>query len=510
MPLAFIGVLASMVINPQTVEAAGAARPNIIIVMADDMGFSDLGSYGGEISTPAIDRLAKEGLRFSRFYNCAMCGPSRAALMTGCYPWKVGQAPGANIFANLAGNCVTAFELLKAGGYRTCAVGRLDMIVGDNWHNPSQIARSVDRCLGSASGGPGNYFKEAEGTPWFRDGERWKRPDGAYSTDLISGFVVDFIEEQAGSDQPFFIYVSHYAPHWPLQANEADIVPYRQLYQTKDRKITMQARLDRLIGDGLIAAGTTLPESALDAKPAAGGYLEVQRMAIHAAMVDSIDRATADMMVALKNAGKLDNTLVLVLSDNGASSQMVFDKGSMVPDGVRPGSGETFLNHGPSVAALSNTPFRNYKTSYYEGGIASPLVAWWPAGLKKPGRLLHRLSHIADIMPTCLELAGVSYPQTFAGRKLIAMDGKSFVASLRDQERDANESRLLCFAKALREEDWKLVLENPAQPELYNLAKDRNEQENLSARYPEKVRSMMTQFSKIGPQGIHMQQASEK
>ena len=473
------------------------SRPNIVIIMADDMGFSDLGCYGGEIKTPTVDRLAREGVRFSQFYNCNVCGPSRASLMTGCYPWNVGQAPGKSIFANLKKNCVTVMQLLKANGYATCAVGRLDMVTADDWHDPAQIARCADRVLGSASGGPGNYFKQAKGTPWFKDGKKWKRPDGAYSTDLISDFVADFIEGSAGQEKPFFIYVSHYAPHWPLQAKEEDVAPYRELYRKKDRKTLMQARLQRLIGEGLIPAGTTLPESMVNAKPAAGGYLAVERMAIHAAMVESIDRSLTKTMAALKKAGKLDNTLVLVLSDNGASAQMGFDNGRKVPSGVRPGSVDTFLNHGPALAALSNTPFRNYKGTDYEGGIAAPLIAWWPGGIKGKGRISKRLSHIADIMPTCLELANVSYPSRFDERKIIPLAGKSFVSVLRSAKVEQDAHRVLAFPKAVREGDWKLVMQKKSNPELYHISHDRNEKKNLAAKYPERVQQMKQLHSKL-------------
>ena len=253
------------------VMAAAPDRPNIIVVMADDMGFSDLGCYGGEIRTPTIDRLASEGVRFSQFYNCNKCGPSRASLMTGLYPWKVGQSPGQSIFKNLTRNCVTIPQLLKAAGYETCAVGRLDMVTSDDWHDPAQVAKAADRVLGSASGGPGNYFREAKGTPWFRDGKRWERPTGEYSTDLISDFVARFIEGSAGSDRPFFIYVGHYAPHWPLQAREEQIAPYREFYQKQDRKDLMAARLERQIASGLIPEGTRLSDAMIAAKPAAGG-----------------------------------------------------------------------------------------------------------------------------------------------------------------------------------------------------------------------------------------------
>ncbi len=463
------------------------------------MGFSDLGCYGGEIKTPTIDRLASDGVRFTQFYNCAICGPSRASLMSGCYPWRVGQAPGQSIFRNLKRNCVTVMQLLKANGYETCAVGRLDMVTADDWHDPAQVAKAVDRFLGSASGSPGNYFKEVKGTdfrthpkgtPWFKDGKRWDRPEGPYSTDLISDFVAEFIEGSAGSDKPFFIYVSHYAPHWPLQAKEEHIAFYRKLYQKHDRKTLMEARLQRQISAGLIPKGTTLHDSMVSAKPAAGGYLAIERMAIHAAMVESIDRSLADTMAALKKADKLDNTLILVLSDNGASHQMAFDNGRKVPSGVRPGSMNTFLNQGPAVAALSNTPFRNYKTSDYEGGIASPLIAWWPRGLKNKGRISHRLSHIADIMTTCLELAGVSYPSEFQGRDIIPLTGMSFVPVLRGLEREQNAHRVLAFPKAVRDGDWKLVMQNAAHPELYRVSQDRNEKKSLAAEFPDRVQKM--------------------
>ncbi len=244
--------------------------------MADDMGYSDLGCYGGEIRTPTIDRLAEDGVRFSQFYNCAVCDPSRASLMTGCYPWKVGQAPGQSIFRNLKRNCVTVMQLLKTNGYTTCAVGRLDMVTADNWHDPAQVAGAADRFLGSASNSPGNYYREVtgadfsrypKGTPWFKDGKRWDRPEGTYSTDLISDFVAEFIEGTAGSGKPFFIYVSHYAPHWPLQAEEEDIAPYRELYQGQDRKTLMEARLQRQIAAGLMPEGTALHSSMVNAKP---------------------------------------------------------------------------------------------------------------------------------------------------------------------------------------------------------------------------------------------------
>jgi arylsulfatase len=467
-------------------------RPNIIVVMADDMGFSDLGSYGGEIKTPVIDRLASEGVRFSQFYNCGICGPSRASLMTGCYPWDVGVTTWDGMLNDRG---ATILQLLKINGYRTCVVGRLDNIITDNWYEPAQIAQYCDRFLGTPTGGPGNYFREADRTPWFKDGKRWERPVGVYSTDLISDFVVDFIEGSAGSEKPFFIYVSHYAPHWPLQAKKKDIAPYLEIYKKQERKKLMQTRLQRQINMGLIPDGTMLIDSIINAKPIAEGYLSVERMAINAAMVESIDQSLANTMDALKKAGKLDNTLILVLSDNGASSQGAYE--DKVRKGVRPGSMNTFLYHGPALAAMNNTPFKGYKLSNYEGGIVSPLIAWWPRGLKGKGRISNRLSHISDIMPTCLELAGVSYPSQFQGRKIIPMKGKSFVSVIEDTEGDQNDHEVLVFSRAVREKDWKLVMEDHDGLELYHISTDRNERENLAAQFPDRVQQLKKMHSKI-------------
>jgi arylsulfatase len=478
--------------------AAGTERPNIVLILADDLGFSELGCYGSEIRTPAIDRLASEGVGFSQFYVANCCGPSRAALNTCCYAWQVGQPPGANIFGNLTRNCVTLTQLLKANGYKTCVVGRLDMVTSDDWHDPAQIARCADRFLGSASGGAGNYFKEAKGTPWFKDGKRWQRPEGPYSTDLITDFVIQFIEGTAGDAQPFFVYFAHYAPHWPLQAKEEDVAHYRKLYEHTDRKALMQARLERQMAAGLIPAGTTLNPSMVNAAPAAKGCLAAERMAINAAMVTSFDRSVADVLAALKKAGKLDNTLLLVLSDNGAGNQIHCER--KVADGVRPGSIETFLCQGPALAALANTPLNGYKMKDYEGGISSPLIAWWPRGVKNGGRLSHHVSHLTDIMATCLELAGATYPSEFEGRKIIPGAGRSLVSVLRDAADDT--PRVLPWPKSLREGEWKLVLEKPATPELYRLSQDKGEQKNLAPDCPDRVREMRaTHAAAIGKSG---------
>lgn len=478
--------------------AAATPRPNIIIVLADDMGFSELGCYGGEIRTPAIDRLAAEGVRFSQFYNCSVCGPSRAALMTGCQPWRVGQRPGADIFAPLATNCATLMELLAANGYETCVVGRLDMVTAENWHDPAAVGRCATRFLGSASGGPGDYFREAAKTPWFQDGRRFKRPEGEYSTDLITDFAARFIEGSAGSQTPFFAYISHYAPHWPLQAKEEDAAACLDLYRGRGVPALMEARLERLIDSGLLSPNARLCPSLLrPADDVASRDHPLERMAINAAMVETIDRSLARILTALEKAGKRENTLILVLSDNGASSQLEFD--SPVPPGARPGGPGTFLNHGAALASLANTPFRGHKMEFLEGGIASPLIAWWPAGLRRGGRISHRISHIADIMPTCLELAGVPHPELFRGRRLIRPDGKSLVPILGDEAAADDADRVVAFAGGLRQGRFKLIETAGAPPELYDMAEDRGETTNLAERFPDRVQAMQRLLEQLGP-----------
>ena len=244
-----------------------------------------------------------------------------------------------------------------------------------------------------------------------------------------------------------------------------------------------------------------LDNSMLNPKPdLAASEVPLERAAIHAAMIESIDKSLADAMAALEKAGKKDNTLILVLSDNGASHQLAYNR--KLPEGVRPGSMNTFLNHGAALAALSNTPLRNYKTSFYEGGIASPLIAWWPNGLKGKGRISHRLTHIADIMPTCLELADAGYPSEFEGRDLIPLAGESFVSEFHHSEEESDSPRLIAWPKAVRHGNWKLVLQNAARPALFDISKDRNERNNLAAEMPDRVQKLKQLHGTVYPRRL--------
>ncbi len=492
---------------------AAAPRPNMILILADDLGFSDLGCYGGEIQTPNLDRLAQGGLRFSQFYNCALCGPSRAALMTGLPPHRAGIT---NWTGLLNQRCVTVCELLKRAGYTTAAAGRLDMVTAENWHDPAAIARHVDRFLGSTGHtGPGNYFQAVRGTDFFRDGQPFTPPAaGAYKTDLITDFAEQFITGAAGKDKPFFLYLAHYAPHWPLHAKPADIAKYRGLYRGLGWDAARAQRHERLIKLGLLPAGTKLPPR--DARAPAwvdaqNKDWEAERMATYAAQVDSLDQSVGRVMEVLRRTGADKNTLVLFLSDNGASDQPMnarLDKPGQTwrldgtptrvgnrPD-IQPGPAENFVTAGPAWANVANTPFRQHKNTNHEGGIASPLIAWWPRVITRTNSISAELSHITDITATCLDAAGVAYPAQFAGRTLHPLAGRSLLPVLKGEPRDGHASLgwATSGARAVRMGSWKLVSLKGGPWELYDLASDRTELNDLARQQPDRVTQMTRIF----------------
>lgn len=490
---------------------AAAEKPNIVLILADDLGFSDLGCYGGEMETPHLDRLAAGGLRFSQFYNCALCGPSRAAIMTGLYPHQVGIT---NWTGLLNDRCVTVFELLKRGGYATCAVGRLDMTTADEWHDPANIHRYVDRFLGSTGhSGPGHYFRAVRTTEFFHDGKPFTiPPEGVYKTDLITDFAVEFIGNAAQGDKPFFLYVAEYAPHWPLHAKLEDMEKYVERYRKLGWDAAREARYRRLVELGLIDSRAQLAPRDKRAEPwdeTPHQDWEARRMAAFAGQVDALDQSVGRILDALRKANVEQNTLVVFLSDNGASDKAVgqLDKPGRTwrldgtptrvgntPDNP-PGGPDTFVTAGPAWSNLSNAPFRNHKQSNYEGGIATPCIVSWPAVLQQRG-ISHELGHIIDIPATCLDAAGVEYPTEFPGRRVQPLEGKSLVPLLRTGRRDGHES--LCWAtsgsRAVRVGSWKLVAGPDGPWELYDLANDRTELHDLAAEQPDRVQSMAKVF----------------
>ncbi len=431
--------------------------------------------------------------------------------MTGLHPHQVGIF---NWTGLLNDRCVTAFELLKGAGYATCAVGRLDMVTADDWHDPTMIQRYVDRFLGSTGHtGPGNYFKDVRNTQFYRDGRAFSLPEGAYKTDLITDFAVEFIGEAAAKQQPFFLYVAQYAPHWPLHAKPADMAKYRELYRKLGWDEARSRRYQRLVESGLIGAESRLSprdervpawEDA-DHKP-----WEAERMAAYAGQVDSLDQSVGRIMDALRRAQADDNTLVIFLSDNGASDQPVgaLDKPGQTwrsdgtptrvgnrPD-IPPGGPDTFVTGGPPWANVSNAPFRRHKQSNHEGGIAAPLIAWWPGAIKQAGAISHEPTHITDVTATCLDAAGVEYPAQFHGRQVLPLAGQSLLTIF--QGGQIAGPRTLCWAtsgcRAIRIGAWKLVAAKGGPWELYNLETDRTELKDLARREPERVEAMATAF----------------
>ena len=494
--------------------AKGGKRPNIVLIMADDMGFSDLGCYGGEIRTPNLDRLAAGGLRFAQFHNAALCGPSRSALMTGLYPHQVGI--GGRWTGLLNKRCVTLPELLKQAGYATCVVGRLDMVTADNWHDPKLIQRHVDRFFGTIGyTGPGNYFKAVRGGSCFLDGKPHAIPSkGFYKTDAITDHAAKFIAQAAGKGRPFFLYAAHYAPHWPLHAKPDDIAKYRDTYRKLGWDRARARRHKRLVELGLIDA--KWPLSPRDRrvpswKDAQHKDWEAERMAVYAAQIDCLDQNVGRLLEALRKAGVERNTLVLFLSDNGASDQVwtrpLDSKGkTWRVDGtptrlgnkptIAPGPADTFVTCGPPWANVSNTPFRHYKGTAHEGATATPLIARWPEVIEKGGAISHEVGHIFDLMATCLDVAGVAYPATFRGRQVLPMEGKSLLPILRGEPRQGHDS--LCWAlrgnRAVRMGKWKLVALRGRPWELYDMQADRTETHDLAEKQPDRVAAMAARY----------------
>jgi len=504
------------------VSLFAAERPNIILILADDLGYSDLGCYGGEIRTPNLDALAEDGLRFTQFYNSSRCCPTRASLMTGLYPHQAGVGrmtfdeglPGYQ--GRLRDDVVTIAEVLREAGYRTAMTGK--------WHlsptkrtgrNALWVSHRLD--LGPFSD-PATYpvgrgFERHWGTIWgvvnYFDPFSLVRNttpvesagEGFYYTDAVNDQAAKFVREFSEGGDPFFLYVAHAAPHWPLHALPEDIERYEDVYQAGWDKIR-EARYRRMAGMGLLEPGKA-PLPARHNKEARWSgnphkQWDARAMAVHAAMVDRMDQGVRRILDSLDAAGERENTLILFLSDNGASPEEPsqfgpgFDRPSHTRDGRKiryltgkeapPGPEDTYAGIGPVWANVSNTPFRYWKKEQYEGGTATPLIAHWPAGLKtEPGATAAETGHVMDIMATALELGEADYPGTRNGRKVPPPEGRSLAPVFRGEPLGP---RTLFFehfgARAVREGDWKLVAQAGEPWELYNLAEDRTETRDLA------------------------------
>jgi arylsulfatase len=521
--------------------ATAAERPNILLILSDDMGFSDLGCMGGEIATPQLDALAKNGLRFTQFYNATRCCPSRASLLTGLYPHQAGighmvrrvDQPGYR--GELSHEAVTLAEVLRAGGYRTAMAGKWHVARS---HNPKDgvenwpVQRGFDRFYGTLRGFGSFYDPDTlcrQNTFITPENDPEYRPARYYYTDAISDNAVAFLRENAGSQQPFFLYVAYTAAHWPLQAPDEDIARYRGKYDGGYEPVR-QARLARMKQLGL------MPPT-WQAVPTIGQWDQVRLkawearcMEVYAAMIDKMDQGIGRIVAQLKQDGRFEHTLVLFLQDNGACAERNGREQptTKAPAGLRPmkpdelqtkatppmrtrdgrwvrtgpgvmaGPADSYVGYGEAWANVSNTPFREYKHWVHEGGIATPLIAHWPAGIdaNRRGQTDDHPGHLIDIMTTCVEIAGASYPREFNGKKIKPMEGTSLVPAFRGQpiarkrplfwEHESN--------RAVRDGQWKLVAMEDGPWELYDMAADRTETKDLAALHPQQVRNLATKW----------------
>ncbi|HEX5282645.1 MAG TPA: arylsulfatase [Bryocella sp.] len=498
-------------------------KPNIILFLADDMGYSDLGCQGSEIETPNLDRLARQGLQFSSFYNSPRCCPSRASLMTGMYSHQAhmgmmvddhGRYPYPAYDGDLNTNCVTIAEALKPAGYSTYHSGK--------WHLSAQqrtdgenvdrhnwpLQRGFDHGYSMITGG-GSYYHP--NTLTWDNTPINTFPDDYYFTDAIGDHAVMMIAD-GPKDQPFFLYCAFNAPHWPLHAPEATVAKYRERYSAGWDKMRV-SRHAKQIEAGLLKAEWELsPRDPRVPEWDRASYKEweAERMAVYAAQVDILDQNVGKVVRHLKETGQLDNTLIFFLADNGGNYEefnpKVFNPGDkrplFVPEGhilmgndpeLKPGPANTYTSYGGPWGNVSNTPFRLYKHYAHEGGISTPLVVHWPKGMKTESGIKHQLGHEFDIMPTCLEAAGAAMPaKSKAGTKPLPLEGKSLLPVMQGQQ---IEDRGMIFWEhegncAVRDGKWKLVSAWPDTWELHDMEADRTELHDLADAEPERVNRM--------------------
>lgn len=525
-------ILAASTVALCSSNLQAAERPNIIVVLADDMGYSDIGCYGGEIETPNLDGLAKGGLRFTQFYNTGRCCPTRACLLSGLYPhqagvgWMMTDRGFDGYRGDLNRNCVTIAEALKPAGYATYMVGKWHVTphtqpAGPKYNWPKQ--RGFDRFYGTITGAgsffdPGTLTRENTMISPFADKEY--QPYEYYYTDAISDHAVRFIDDHSDSDskdEPFFMYVAYTAAHWPMHALQKDIDKYKGKYDN-GYKATRQARAKRVVDLGLVDKDWDLTRQVGDWKSYEHKAWDARNMEVYAAMVDNMDQGIGRIVGALKKQKKLDNTLILYMQDNGGCQESIGRRGNFqrpvkaslpkiandalrtdvipkqnragVPTlngpGIMPGPEDTYIAYGINWANVSNTPFREYKHYVHEGGVSTPLIAHWPSGIKRHGELESQPGHLIDVMATCIDLAKAKYPTQVGDQAIKPMEGVSLAAAFDNKplkrtnpifwEHEGN--------RAIRDGDWKLVAKFNKPWELYNLKTDRTEMHDLLAKMP--------------------------
>ncbi|MBM3852440.1 MAG: arylsulfatase [Verrucomicrobia bacterium] len=507
--------------------AAALAQPNVLIILADDLGYSDLGCYGGEIPTPNLDALARGGVRFSSAYNSARCCPTRASLLTGLHPHQTGVGSfvtakpdpkrGPAYLGRLNDTCVTLAELLRARGYRTCMVGK--------WHvgEPGPIRRGFDEFYGYVDGHsqdqwtPTAYVRLPEG----RTPERIYPAGRFYATDVFTDYGIEFIRQARDRPRhPWLLYLAHSSPHFPLQAPAASVAKHLATYRrgwdvlraerfARMRKMGLANEAWKLSERSLVPVDAPAaitngysgqPNPAWDSLPAERREDLARRMAVFAAMVEHIDTGVGRIVADLRQHGEFDNTAILFLSDNGACYEwgpFGFDGPSR--KGVttlhtgealeRLGGPGTYHAYGSAWANLGNTPFRLYKHFNHEGGILNPFLVHWPAGRLRAGSWAHDPVHVMDVLPTVAAITGALYPRELRGKATQPVEGIDLLPALRG---GSLPERVLAFehqgARGLRESRWKICWGKrmPTEPawELYDLATDRCETQDLAAAQP--------------------------
>lgn len=492
--------------------AEPAKRPNIVLIMADDMGFSDLGCYGSEIRTPNLDRLAAEGIRFSQFHNTSRCCPTRAALMTGLYSHQVGMGhmindtglPGYR--GQINHSCVTIAEALKPAGYHTLMTGKWHLTFPGKGHEDNwPMQRGFEHYYGTIAGS-GSYF---DPVTLQRDNQPAPAKPGFYYTDAIGDQASQYIGDYAGKENPFFLYVAFTSPHWPLHALAEDIDRYKDRYASGWDKLRDE-RYARMVEQGVIDPKwklTPRDESVPAWDQAPNKEWEARRMAVYAAQVDRMDQNVGKILSKLKEKGAEDNTLVLFLSDNGGCAEILGPKagpldspvtldGKTVRKGndpsVMPGGDDTYESYATPWANASNTPFRLYKHWVHEGGTSTPLIARWPSAMKGKSSWNRQPGHLIDIMATCLDVSGATYPKSVKGQAVPPFEGISLAPTFYGRKRP--ELKAIYWEhegnRAILQGKWKLVSRYSEDWELYDLEADRTEVHNLISHQPGRAKNM--------------------
>jgi arylsulfatase A-like enzyme len=522
-------IVIPQVIYTKQVSAKSSERPNIVLIMADDLGYSDLGCYGGEMATPNIDKLSKAGMSFTQFYNTGRCCPTRASLMTGLYPHNAGighmlsKSPNGLYSGDLSRNAITIAEGLKPAGYSTYMAGKwhltpwsatVDENPTTNWPN----ARGFDEFFGTIAS-----IRSFYSPPSIARNERSLSPPKGdfYYTEAINDFACHVIEEH-DKQHPFFLYVPQVAPHWPLHARESAIEKFQKRYLAGWDELAKQ-RYERMVRLNLIDKSWPRRDSHPDSfqwEKIAPENREwfARRMATYAAMVEAVDDGVGQIMNTLRKRKMLDNTLIIFLSDNGGCAEEIGPLGRAKgfplktrtgktirlgnhPE-IDPGPEDTYSSYGLEWAQFSNTPFRNFKSFVHEGGISTPAIFHWPGKIKSGWT--SEVAHVIDVLPTCLELCHQEYPQDYRKRKIKPLDGRSIVETLtgtahpKTQHAEKEQVRDLFWEhegnQAVRSGNWKLVRAFGDEWHLFRIDRDRLEVRNLAGTHPEKVAELKSAY----------------